>query len=168
MKSMKDKNFVIGVFAVVGLLLVGGMYAAITLSGSSGAAVEQVVGSEIAFLEKTADFGEVALDGGNVVKSFVVENIGESELVLANFSTSCMCTTVKLKTGEGESVEFGMHTKSKWQGKIAPGEKGEVIITFDPAYHGPSGKGAITRIVKFETNDSDNREMEFMLTGKVI
>ena len=165
---MKDKKFVIGVFVVTALLLAGGVYAAMNLSASPGAVVEQVLEAKANIVERAADFGEVPLDGGNVVKVFTVENTGEGELTLANFTTSCMCTTVKVKTAAGESIDFGMHTKSKWQGKISPGEKGEVVVTFDPAFHGPSGKGSITRMVKFETNDSDNQEIELMMTGKVI
>jgi len=165
---MKDKGFVIGVFVSAAVLLVGGVYGALALSGSTGVEVVETADAKVEIAEKMYEFGEVELEGGKVVKVFEVKNKGEGELTLANFATSCMCTTARVKTPEGESADFGMHTKSRWVGKIGPGETGEVVVTFDPAFHGPSGRGAITRIVKFETNDPLNREIELMMQGKVI
>ena len=46
-------------------------------------------------------------------------------------------------------------------------ETAEVKVIFDPAFHGPQGRGAFTRIVKFQTSDPARRSVELTLTGVV-
>ena len=163
-----SKKFIVGVVAITGLLLLGGGFLAVRMGQARPQLRSDGGQGKLKINQKLYDFGEVTLKGGNVVRVYEVENVGTGELSLANFVTSCDCTTVKLKTSQRESPAFGMHEQSSWQGKLGVGEKGEVEVVFDPDYHGPSGKGAITRIIKFETNDADNREVELMMTGKVI
>ena len=152
------------------LVLVAGVVAALkwpankatVLSSSSGGS------GRLELAEKTHDWGEIPINGGKVEKVFGLTNAGEGELELANLATSCMCTTVVVKTRAGESPAFGMHEQSTWKARLEAGETAEMRVVFDPAYHGPSGKGAVTRVVKFETSDPGNRQVELWLKGKVI
>jgi len=79
-----------------------------------------------------------------------------------------MCTTAQLKTSEGTSKKFGMHESSTDVVKVKPGETAELIIEYDPAFHGPSGVGQITRIITMDTNDGKNSTLTFNLTGNVV
>ena len=163
-----DKKFVIGVVVISALVLGGGMWAALRLPAVNGVAIEETGEAKAEIAIKAQEFGEVPLKGGNVMKSYAVKNVGTAPLLVANMGTSCMCTTVQLKTRDGTSPKFAMHQKSEWKGTIAPGESGEVEVVFDPAFHGPTGLGDISRMIKFETNDPNNRNVELTLVGKVI
>ncbi len=67
-----------------------------------------------------------------------------------------------------ESPNFGMHSNSSWLGEVEPDQGAELVVTFDPAFHGPSGTGQISRIVTVETNDQNNPTLEFKLSANVI
>ena len=161
-----ERKFVIGVIGITAILLTLGVVVAMKWPGN-GAEVSGE-GTQLELKDRRYDWGEIPINGGKVEKVFEVKNVGKAVLELANFVTSCECTTVEVKTAKEASPVFGMHTKSAWKGEVAAGGTAEIKVVFDPAFHGPAGKGAMTRMVKFETNDDKNREMELLLTGKVI
>jgi hypothetical protein len=132
-----------------------------TLSANSNTKIE-ILGA------KTHDWGEIDINGGIVEKVFQIKNNGESDLVMTNFKTSCMCTETQISINGKDSPVFGMHTKSGWQGTLKPGETADVNVAFDPLFHGPQGTGPITRLVSFNTNDPDNKTVEFRLSGNVV
>jgi hypothetical protein len=101
---------------------------------------------------------------GIVTKEFEIKNTGNQTLKLFNVSTSCMCTTAKF---EGSPEIFGMHTKSNSVKEVAPHQSTKLQVIFDPAFHGPSGIGPITRQVSVQTNDPDHTELDFTLTAMV-
>lgn len=79
-----------------------------------------------------------------------------------------MCTTAKLKVGDKESPEFGMHDNSVfWSQKIAPGQVGYLDVAFDPAYHGPQGTGPVVRAIYFSTDDPQNKTSQVRLLADV-
>jgi len=114
------------------------------------------------------DWGEIDINGGLFERTYKIKNSGESDLEIANFKTSCMCTTAKIKINGQTSPVFGMHTTSNWKGSIKPGEEAEIEVVFDPMAHGPQATGPITRIVSFNSNDSDNKNIEYKFVGNVI
>lgn len=118
--------------------------------------------------EKAHAWGEIDINGGHVEQIFQIKNVGDSDLEITNFKTSCMCTEAQVNIDGKNSPIFGMHTRSGWSGVVRPGETADVNVVFDPMYHGPQGTGPITRMVSFNTNDSDNRIIEFTLTGDVV
>ena len=163
-----NKKFIGGVVGGTLILLALGMWGATRLAQTEAQVLSATDGAgQVELGEKKYDFGEVTLNGGKIEKVFAVKNSGDGELTLGNVSTSCMCTTAQVKTSEDVSPVFGMHDKTGWQGKLGPGETAEVKVIFDPAFHGPQGRGAITRIVKFQTSDPARRSVELTLTGVV-
>lgn len=116
----------------------------------------------------TYSWGEIDIDGGIVTKSFAIQNTSTAPLKLYDVKTSCMCTTAQLKTSQSASGKYGMHEKSTDMFEVAPGETAELLVEFDPAFHGPSGVGPITRTITMDTNDAKNPTLTFNLTGNVV
>jgi len=61
-----------------------------------------------------------------------------------------------------------MHEKSSSVFEVKPGETAELLVEFDPAFHGPSGVGPITRTITMNTNDVKNPVLSFNLTANVV
>lgn len=167
-KKIKPKTdkFIIGIILASFLILAGAVFLASRIEGPPEVVASQNAKAQVA--ETKHDWEEIKLNGGDVKKTFVIKNAGTDPLQLANIKTSCMCTTAQVKIGEEQSPFFGMHSKSSWLGEVIPGENAELEIVFDPAYHGPSGLGPITREVVVETNDKDNPQLTFTLTANVV
>ncbi len=163
---MKESYVIGGVVLGTALLIGGGALLAGRME--TGAQVERSGEAEAVVSERTRDWGEVPLDGGDVEAEFSIGNEGAAPLRLFNVSTSCMCTTARLVAEGGSSPEFGMHTKSSYVMEVPPGEEASLKVTFDPAYHGPQGRGGVTRQVKVETNDASRPELLFTLKARVI
>ena len=114
------------------------------------------------------DWGTIDYDAGIVSKTFSIKNTGNTNLQLYNVKTSCMCTTAQLRTSETTSRKFGMHARATDVIEVKPGETADLLVEFDPAFHGPSGVGAITRTITINTNSIENSVLNFNLTGNVI
>ena len=163
---MSDKKIIVIVLGVTLLILVGG----VALASRAPKPPEIVASSEakVTVNQSTHDWGTIPLNGGDVFKSFMIKNSGSSPLQLANVKTSCMCTEAKLIINGQESSNFGMHSNSSWLGEVEPDQEAELVVTFDPAFHGPSGTGQISRIISVETNDQNNPTLEFKLSANVV
>lgn len=152
---------------IVTLLLLGG----VVYFGAKAGAVSQVSTNnqvELTVGDKTFDWGTIDINNGIVSKSFTIENKGSVPLKLYNVKTSCMCTTAQLKTQDQTSKKFGMHEKSNDVFEVKPSKTAELIVEFDPAFHGPSGIGPINRTVTLNTNDANNPTLSFQLTANVV
>lgn len=114
------------------------------------------------------DWGTINYGGGDATAEFTISNPGAGILSLAEVSTSCMCTTAQIIINDQKSPFFGMHQKSSWIGQIPPGGEAKLKVVFDPAFHGPSGVGSVTRQIVIETSDPDHPKLEFNLTGNVV
>ncbi len=121
---------------------------------------------------KEYDAGTVFMAGELVKKTFEIQNLGQGDLKITDISTSCMCTTARLKVGDKTSPEFGMagmdNASTFWSQKIAPGEKGYLEVTFDQALHGEAGLGDIIRAIYIQSDDAQNPKAEVRLTAKVV
>lgn len=147
--------------------------AVMILSGSSVGKVslQKQTGVKIEVSEDKFSFDEIDYDGGNVSHGFKIKNIGDKDLVVANIITSCMCTKAFMKGPFGEGPKSGMKGMSKpsdWKGVLKVSEEGEIVAVFDPAFHGPSGVGPLSRNVSFETNDPDKPYVELTFDGNVV
>lgn len=118
--------------------------------------------------ESSHDWGEIDIDGGVVTRTFKLANSGDSTLKLFDVKTSCMCTTAQLLTDSSSSRKFGMHEKSASVFEVAPGETAELLVEFDPMFHGPSGVGQISRQVNMQTNDPSKTSLSFKVSGNVV
>lgn len=120
--------------------------------------------------EQFFDFGTISMAAGKVRNSFAVRNDGSEPVSITKIITSCMCTVARLKTGERTFGPFGMPGHGiapSIREEIAPGETAEIEIEFDPAAHGPSGTGAIRRIVSIETNSQTKPKLELSFAANV-
>ena len=162
-------------FVVMAITMLGIAGLAILVSSFSGsstkATVSKTSGAKIYIDHTSKIVGNIGYSKGILYHSFPIKNVGTDNLEIANIATSCMCTKAFLKTGDNDGPNFGMKgmsAPSSWKGVLKPGEKGEIIAAFDPAYHGPQGTGQVTRSVSFETSDPDNPYVEVMFEGEVI
>ena len=160
------KYFIFGIIAITTLALLGVIY-----FGSKENNVPKVdanTKTELSVDSDTFDWGEIDINSGKVSKTFIIENKGAETLKLYNIQTSCMCTTAQIKVGPDMSKKFGMHESTSSVVEVKPDEKAELIVEFDPAFHGPSGIGSISRIVTMSTNDTNHSTLSFRLTADVV
>lgn len=165
-KAKGVDSFLIGIVLTTLVLLGGVVY----FGAQMGATTEVLASTEVETQvdEMRHDWGTIDINGGIVSKTFTIENSGTEPLQLYDVQTSCMCTTAQLKTKDNSSKKFGMHEKTRSIFEVAPGETAELIIEFDPNFHGPSGVGPISRTVTISTNDANNPGLAFQLSANVI
>lgn len=114
---------------------------AFLLSGISPAlAAPQLVAERLSY-----DFGEI-LQGAQVEHTFRFRNAGNEILEIGNVRSSCGCTAVMLSAR-----------------RIAPGDMGELQVTFDSSRF----RGAVTKTISLESNDPQMRELSFNLYGQI-
>lgn len=162
---MSEKKLIGIIFAVSVLIIGAGGYFVATTGNS--AAVEQSEGAVVTVETKSHEWGEIGINNGTVMVTFPIKNTGTSPLSLYNIETSCMCTTAMVKVGQNVSPKFGMHSKSDYVMEVAPGDEAELVVEFDPAFHGPSGVGPINRQITVQTNDPANPKLTFIATAMV-
>jgi len=170
----KDKNikgggpdkFIVGI--VLATVLILGI--AVFFGTRMGATPQVTADSQVSVSvdSNKYDWGAIDYDKGIVSKNFEIKNTSNTALKLYNVKTSCMCTTAQLKTPEVTSKKFGMHESSSDVVEVKPGETAELIVEFDPTFHGPSGVGPVTRTITMDTNDANNSKLTFNLTGNVV
>lgn len=165
---MNEKKIII-IFVLITILSVVGGIALLSKSpSSSSASISISQNAKAGVDQKIFDWGTINMKDGNVSKNFVIKNTGTDVLMLTKIKTSCHCTKAQITVNGVASPFFGMNTVSSWVGEVVPGNEAQINIVFDPAYHGPNGIGPITRYISVDTNDPDNKTLEFTLTANVI
>lgn len=166
---MNKKNFV---FLVVGIVVLGviGWIAwpddknGVTAGDSADAVVQGALDSD----EKAYDFGTISMAAGNVRHTFAIQNKGEGSVAISKVFTSCMCTEATLIRGDVRAGPFGMPGHGSVPSineSLAPGEKAEIEVVFDPAAHGPSGLGRVERVIFIEkAGERKPFELRFVAT----
>jgi hypothetical protein len=163
-KASKISPVALIIGALTLLTLVGGFILAV----GSGPVKLSETGAQ-AYTDHTSfEWGKININSGNATHVFEIENRGTGELDLANILTSCACTSAQITIEGVASPYFGMHSTSSWVGKLAPGKTATLSIIFDPLFHGPDAVGPIERLISMDTNDPENENLEFKLTGDVI
>lgn len=164
---MNDKKIIIVMIVSTIILLFGGIFFLTKTTGTSQITTTQNAKAYVA--DPTSfDWGPVPMNKGNVTKVFTIKNTGTDTLKLYNIKTSCHCTKAYVSINKVDSPSFGMDSLSSWTGEVPKGTEAKLTVIFDPAYHGPSGMGAINRFVSVETNDRANSKLTFTLTGTVV
>ncbi len=163
---VNDKKVITGF--ILGTLLVfgGGVY--VLKTTLSAPQLGSTQNAKISVDQKTHDWGTIPYSGGNVSKTFLIKNIGADVLRLANIKTSCSCTKAQVVIDGKNSPFFSMHSNFPWVGEVDPSKEASLTVIFDPAFHGPSGVGAVERLVAVETNDITSPKLEFSLKGVVV
>ena len=158
--------FVAGI-VIITILILGG---AVLFGTKTGATTQVTADTQVVMSvdSNRYDWGTIDLNGGIVSKSFAIEKKGLTPLKLYDVKTSCVCTTAQLRTASQTSPRFKMHEKSSSVFEVKPGETAELLVEFDPAFHGPSGVGPITRTITMNTNDVKNPVLSFNLTANVV
>lgn len=164
-----DKKLIIFFFLSTVAIIGGG----VLLSGSSESkpVIQKTKEAKLAAEHKQKNVGNIDYNKGVYLHIFPIQNKGTKDLQITDIATSCACTKAYLKKADVVGPMFtmkGMSAPSSWIGTLKPGEKAEVIAAFDAQYHGPSGVGAISRTVSFETNDIDKPYVELSFDGVVV
>lgn len=168
----KEGKIIIAV--IVGtIILIGGLAFWMTKSSSGGVGDKFIQNAEITNLEAipsgNLNLGKVAYGGGIVSKNFEVKNTSDRGIKLRKITTSCMCTTAKVKVGNKETKFYGMEMNGDLNPLIdydlPAGAVAQVIFDFDPAAHGPSGVGTFDRVITLFF-DAGFKELKF--NGEVV
>ncbi len=162
---MKINKLIVSLILLTAAIIGGGSYLVVRSSPSQLSSDQSAVAT---ITETSFDWGTIGINNGKVQKNFTIKNNGSSPLRLNNVVTSCMCTTAQVVINGQSSPAFGMHAKSSWSGEVEPGQNADLVVVFDPAFHGPSGVGAITRIITVDTSDAKNPQLSFTLTANVV
>jgi len=155
-------------FILAIVILIGGSYALLSISNTTSTIEASSKVQATITSEPSHDWETIGINDGKVSATYTIKNEGTEPLKLFNISTSCMCTTAQVKVGNETSPTFGMHTDSQYVSSVPAGETAEVIATFDPAFHGPSGIGSIVRQIMVETNDKSNPQLVFTAEANVV
>lgn len=156
------------VLTILFFVAIGGLVYYIGANPPGAAQITKVTSAKVEVPETKFSFGDIPYKGGPARHSFKIKNTGTTEVTIGNLTTSCMCTKAYFQNGLDKSPEMVMGAKSAWTGKLLPGQEGEVVAIFDPAYHGPQGVEPIARVVSFETNDPSHSKVELNFDGTVV
>ncbi|MBI4079521.1 MAG: DUF1573 domain-containing protein [Candidatus Levybacteria bacterium] len=163
---MNEKKVIIAFVIATVWILLGGVY--FIGKSTTPAQVASSQEAKAVINKKTYDWGTIPYDGGLVKADFAIKNEGNGALQLTNIKTSCACTKAQVAIDGTQSPFFSMHSVSSWVGEVLSGKQATLTVIFDPAFHGPSGVGSMTRLISIETNDQENRKLEFTLNGTVV
>lgn len=100
---------------------------------------------------------ETEVDIGTVVngeiRTFeaVVQNAGQSDLIIEAVATSCGCTTAEVDPST-----------------ILSGGSGMLTVRFDSGAHGPGETGPVTRQVFIRSNDPEQTEVTFTFNADIL
>jgi len=100
---------------------------------------------KIKFSEGSYDFGKVS-QGQVLTHTFVFQNAGDTTLKIKKVSSSCGCTVALVS-----------------QKKAAPGEKGEIRVTFNSRGY----KGNVKKYIYVESNDPTQSIKTLFITAEV-
>lgn len=98
-----------------------------------------------------AEFGFGTIPNtGPVSQTFQVHNTGDGPLEISGVSTSCGCTTAEISSQE-----------------LAPGERTDLTVTYDPLAH-DGATGEFMRIVYVRSDDPDTPEATLTIRVTVV
>ena len=159
-------------FLVIAVLAAGALGAVIWFSQpqqpgeKSDLAANAISSGNIAADEAFYDFGKISMAGGRVSYRYSIKNASEAPASIKKIYTSCMCTEAVFEDGKITKGPFGMpgHGLSIPAANVTmePGSAAEIIVTFDPAAHGPAGVGRIEREIYLEGDTGEPLILRFL------
>jgi hypothetical protein len=162
----KIKNF--GLYLIVPLAFIIGL---IWFSGQTVKDNQSALGPKnpiIGITESRFNFNDVSIADGVIKHYFLIKNASAEPVVITKIYTSCMCTSAEIKVGFDRKGPFGMPGHGFTPPvdlTVNPGEEGQLIVTFDPAAHGPAGVGKIERSIFIEAKNY--APVEFRISANV-
>ena len=165
------KNPIVLMLFVTLVIMVGGVILVSATNQSAPQVTASAAAKAYTVDPPSFDFGNIAYSGPKATKTFTIKNTGTGILELYNIRTSCHCTKAYLTIKGQDSPEFGMDmggNASSYVGKVNPGDTTKLTVVFDPAFHGSSGIGPVTRYVNIDTNDKGHPNLTFTITGVVV
>lgn len=99
----------------------------------------------ISFAESSYNFGTIPEKGGKVSHTFEFTNTGDANLVIIDAKADCGCTVPEYSAKP-----------------IAPGEKGEIKVTYNPLYR----PGGFTKTITVQTN-AKPKKARLVIKGSV-
>ncbi|NOZ58420.1 MAG: DUF1573 domain-containing protein, partial [Euryarchaeota archaeon] len=82
---------------------------------------------ELVITPEAYDFGRVSVRGGEVSTLFLIENLGDGDLIIDDMDTSCACTSATVVYNGEEGPRFNMREHGTnpqwWSQRIPPGER---------------------------------------------
>ena len=174
MTYFKDPRLKILLLFTLILLLSGATYVIYTVLAQAPKKEDLSGTPQITTENARYDFGDISMSKGKVKQNFTIKNTGTRDLTISDITTSCMCTTALLEVDGKRGPSFGMPGHGSkplfWSETIAPGSEGVLEVTFDPAAHGPSALGSVTRsiTVMSDSGGKSNTPTSFMFTANVV
>lgn len=132
-------------------------------SESNEKRAEASIESFISAQEKSFDFGTISMAKGVVIKSFNITNPTAKSLTIGKVYTSCMCTKATLVINGERIGPIGMQGHGvvpELSEIFKSGDNAIIEVQYDPAAHGPSGVGRISRDVYVETTDGGRLDLK--------
>lgn len=109
-------------------------------------AIVTTTGWPAAFIpEPEYNFGTV-VDGTKIIHEFIIENQGESPLLISNVTTGCSCAV------------------PEYHRTIFPGDKGKITITIDTNGYGGM---EFSKDIRVSTNEPNNSMLHLLIYGKI-
>ena len=102
-------------------------------------------GPKIKFIEETIDFGKIK-QGEVLNHVFVFQNVGEETLKIKKVQSSCGCTAALITKKE-----------------VAPGERGEVKVTFNSR----GFRGKLKKYIYVDTNDPTRSTIRLSVSANI-
>jgi hypothetical protein len=124
-------------YNILGLVLVFTLCLGSFASGEAGA--------KIKFKEDSVDFGKIK-QGEVMTHVFVFQNVGEEILKIKRVQSSCGCTAALITKKE-----------------VAPGEKGEVRVTFNSR----GFRGKVNKYIYVQTNDPAQSSRRLSISANI-
>lgn len=163
---MKNTIKTIAIWVLVGGIFVGFLWMLSKSQASSPTSKNLTESaSQLTAAEMFYYFGTISMANGNVSKTFKVSNSTTKDILVKEISTSCMCTTAYIGSGDSKKGPYGMpgHGSSaltKANEKIGAGESRDVEVVFDPNAHGPAGVGTIDRLIYLTDASGSTLQLE--------
>lgn len=160
------KNYIIVFFVIIALALIGVIIWGFGKTGNLPSYSSSDENRPIVEVKESSyDLGTI--NATDVREHFyTLKNIGKSDLVISQITTSCGCTSAYILQDGNESPEFTMHKKSNWRGTIKPDETVQVKAVYDPKTMPVTGK--IERYITMASNDPISPSLEFKLIFTVV
>ncbi|HLD24892.1 MAG TPA: DUF1573 domain-containing protein [Patescibacteria group bacterium] len=161
-----DTKIIIGAVVASVLIIIG---ASFVLSRDNSPKRGALGVASMTIDKKEDDFGDMKVDDERAA-TFTITNTSDAMLRIWGVSTSCDCTFANVTIGGQKTGEFNMpmHMAARlknWIGEVPAGEKAILEVIYRPSVMPVSG--AVSRQVRFSTNDPKNAEIEVSVKANV-